>query len=102
MQAISTGGGDCATKVRSLCARFVDMGSLVKTQAENGISKIFDVQGQTIDVSDQYIFILKDSSLQDEEGKKTNLSDPLTAAQRSSGHFWSFTMKVYLDKADPK
>ena len=32
VQAISIGGGDCATKVESICACFVDMGAPVKTQ----------------------------------------------------------------------
>ena len=38
----------------------------VKTQAENGLIKLFDFQGQTIYVSDQDVFILKDLSLYDE------------------------------------
>ena len=57
---ISRGGGDCATKVGALWARFVDMGAPVKTQAENGLSNLFNFRGQTIDVSDQAFFILKD------------------------------------------
>ena len=32
--------------------------SLVKTQVENGLCKLFDVLGQTIDVSDQAVFVL--------------------------------------------
>ena len=32
VQAISRGGLDCATKVGTLCAHFVDMGYTVKTQ----------------------------------------------------------------------
>ena len=52
VQAISRGGGDCATKVGALCDRFVDMGSPVKNQVENGLSKLFDFRGQTIDTSD--------------------------------------------------
>ena len=66
VQAISRVGGDCDTKVGSLCARFVDMGSPVKTQVENGLSELFDFQGQTIDVPYQAVFILKDSGLHDE------------------------------------
>ena len=77
------------------------MGSPVKTHVENGLSKLFDFRGQTIDVSDQSIFILKDLGLHDEEGKKTNIRDPLTAAQRRSGHFLSFMMTVHPDQADP-
>ena len=42
---ISRGRGDFATKVWSLCARFVDMGSPNKTQVENGFSKLFDFLG---------------------------------------------------------
>ena len=63
MQAISRGGGDCATKLGDLCTRFVDTGSPVKTQVENGLSKLFDLQGQTIDVSDQVVFTLNYSGL---------------------------------------
>ena len=86
-QAISRVGRDCNTKVGELCSRFVDMGSPVETQVENGISKIFDLLGHTIDVYNQSIFILKDSGLHDEEGKKTNISNLLTADQRRSGRF---------------
>ena len=32
VQAISIGGGYCATKVGAMCARFVDMVAAVKTQ----------------------------------------------------------------------
>ena len=87
MQDISKGGGDCTTKVGSLCACFVDMGSPVKSQLENGLREIFDFWRQTIDMSDQASFILKDSVLHDEEGKKTNVSNPLKAAQSRSGFF---------------
>ena len=72
-----------------------------KTQAENGLSKIFDIQGQNIDVSDQAVFILKDLGLHDDEGKKTNISDPLTSAQRRSGRFWSPIMTVHPYQAYP-
>ena len=34
------------------------MVSLVKNHVENGLSNLFDLQGQTIDVSDQAVFIL--------------------------------------------
>ena len=77
------------------------MEALVKTQVENGLSKNFDFRGQTIDVYDQAIFILKYSGLHDEEGKKTNVSEPPTAAQRRSGRFLSFIMTVHPDQADP-
>ena len=42
------------------------MGVPVKTRVENGISKLFNLRGQTIDKSDQAVFILKDSGLRDE------------------------------------
>ena len=87
VKAISIGWEDFNTKVGSLCACFVDIGSPVKTQVENGLSKIFDFRGQTIDVSDQAIFILNDSGIHDEEGNKTNVSDPLIEYQRRSGRF---------------
>ena len=45
VEGISISGGDCATKVGSLFSLLVDMGALVKTQVENGISKIFDFLG---------------------------------------------------------
>ena len=52
-------------------------------------------------MSDQAVFILKDSGLYNEEGKKTNVSKPLTASQRRSGRFLSFMMTVQPDQADP-
>ena len=58
-QAISIGGEDCTTKVGALCARFFYMGAPAKAQVENGLSKIFDFRGQTIDVSDQAVLTLK-------------------------------------------
>ena len=53
------------------------MGDPVKTQVENGLSKLSDLRCQTIDVSDQTVLTLKYSGRNDEEGKKTNISDPL-------------------------
>ena len=64
------------------------MESPVKTQVENGISRIFDLRGQTIDISDQAVSILKDSGLYDDEGKNTNGCDPLTADHSSSGRLF--------------
>ena len=87
IQDISRRGGDCYTKVGALCACFVDMGAPVKIRVENGLSKLFNLWGQTIDISDQAIFILKDSGLHDEEENKTNVRYPLTTSQRRSGHF---------------
>ena len=59
VQAISRWGGDCAAKVESLFAYFVDMESLAKTHVGNWLSKIFNFQGQTIDVPGQAVFTLK-------------------------------------------
>ena len=59
-QAISSRGGDCTTKVGSLWNLFFDMGPQVKTQVENGLSKLFDFRVQTIDTSDQVVSTLKD------------------------------------------
>ena len=87
VQAIFRGGGERPTKVGCLCAHFVDMISPVKTQVENGLSKLFSFWGQTIDVSDQAVLTVIISGIHDEEGKKTNLSNPLTSAQRRSGRF---------------
>ena len=101
MQSISRGGGYCATKVGSLCAHFVDMGSLVKIQVENGLSNLLDFRGQTINVSDYSSLILKDSDIYDEEGNKTNVNDPFISAQRRAGLFLSFVMTVHPDQADP-
>ena len=47
-------------------AFLVDMGPPVKIQVENGLSKLFDFRGQTVDVSDQAVLILKDLGLCDE------------------------------------
>ena len=67
----------------------------------NGLSKLFDLRGKTIDTSDQDVFTLKDSGLRDKEGNKINTRDPLTAAQRRSGLFLSLMMTVHLDQTDP-
>ena len=101
VKEISRGGGDCATKVVNICACFVDTRAPVKTQVENGLIKIFNLRGQTIDVSDQDVLILKDSGIHDEEGKKTNVSDLLTGSQRRSGSFLYFMMTVHPYQADP-
>ena len=53
----------------------------------NWISKLFDFQDQTIDMSEQAVFTWKDLGPHDEEGNKTNVSDPLTVGQRWSGRF---------------
>ena len=42
------------------------MGPPVKTQVENGLSKLSNLRGQTIYTSDQDVLILKDSGLHDE------------------------------------
>ena len=76
------------------------MGVMVKTQMENGLSKLFNFRGQNIDVSDQSVFTLNDSGLRDEEGQETNVSNPITAAQRRSGNFLSLMMKVHPYQAD--
>ena len=55
VHAISRGVGDCAIKVGVLCDHLADMGAPVETQVVNGLSKLFDFRGQTIDVSDQDI-----------------------------------------------
>ena len=47
------------------------MGDPFKYQVENGISKLFDFRGQNIDVPGQAVFILKDSVIHGEEGKKS-------------------------------
>ena len=63
-----------------MCAHFVGMGAPFKTHVENGLSKIFVLWVQTIGVSNQAVFNLNRLSLRDEEGYKTNVRDPLTAA----------------------
>ena len=57
---------------------------------ENRLSKLFVFRVQTIDVSDQTVFILKYLGLNDEEVNKFNLSVLLTAAHRRSGLFFVF------------
>ena len=57
------------------------MVSPVKTQVENGLNKLFNLRGQTIDLSDQAVFTLKYLVLHDEEGKKTNVINALIEAQ---------------------
>ena len=82
VQALSRGGVDCAKKVGYLWAFFFYMGSPVKNQVENVLSKLFIFRGQTIDVYDQAVFTLKYSGLHDEEGNKINVSGPLIETQR--------------------
>ena len=72
----------------------------MKNQVENGLSKLFNFRVQTIDMSDQDVFTLKDSGLHDEEGKKINISDRITASQRQSGCFVSFMMTSHPHQAD--
>ena len=49
----------------------------------------------------QAVFILTYSGIHDEEGKKNNVSDPLTGGQRRSGHFLYFFITVHPYQADP-
>ena len=74
--------------------------SPVKTQVGNGLSKLFNLRGQTIGVSDQAIITLKDSGIHDEEGKKMNISEPLTATKSLSGHFVLLMMIVHPYHSD--
>ena len=83
-----------------MCSHFFDMGAPVKTQVENGISKLLNFWVNNIDVSDQSVFSLSDSGLYDEERNKTDVSDLLTAGHRQSGHFLLFMMTVHLYQAD--
>ena len=68
--------------------RFYWHGSPLKTQVENELYKIFRFWGQNIDVSDQDVFVLQYMDLNDEEGNKTNMRDPLTASQIQLGRFY--------------
>ena len=68
---------------------------------ENRLSKIFNFHGQTIDLSYQAIFTLKDLVICDEEGKKKNASNPLIAGQRRSCCFLSFLITVHSYQAGP-
>ena len=77
------------------------MGAPVNIQVENGRIKLFNLQGQTINTSDKAVFTLNDSGFQDEDRKKINTSDPLTAAQRQSGRFLCFMMTLHPYQADP-
>ena len=81
-----------------MCDCFIVMGAPVKNQVENGLIKIFDFRGQTIYVSTKSFFTLNDLGLHDEEGNKINVSNPLTADQRRSGHFFPFMMTVHSDQ----
>ena len=65
------------------------------------LCNLSNLQGQTIDMSDQSIFNLKELGIHDEEGNNINISDPLTASQRRSGRFVSFMMMVYPHNNDP-
>ena len=63
------------------------MVSPLKTQVVNGLDRLFGLWGHNIDVSDQDVFILKNTGLRNDEGKKINISNPLTVYQRRSGYF---------------
>ena len=60
----------------------------MKTHVENGLIKLFNLRGQTIDMSDQAVFTLKFSGLPDEEGNKSNINDLLAATPRQSVIFF--------------
>ena len=64
------------------------MGVLVKKYVENGLSELFNLWVQTINVSDQAIFTLNDLSFHDGEKEKTNIRDPITVGHRQSGRFF--------------
>ena len=100
VQAISIGGVDCAKKFRSIRARFVDMGSQVKTQVDNGLSKLFGFWGHTIDVYDQAFFILKDSGIHDEEGKK-KFNRPFHNSPEEVRAFFFFHYSAEVAYEDP-
>ena len=51
-------------------------------------------------MSGQSVFTLKDLGPHDDEGKKINISAPLTTGQRQSGHFLLFMMTVHPYQAD--
>ena len=73
-----------------------------KTKVVNGLSDLFDLQGQTIDMSDQSVFTLKDSGNHDKRGGEINIINQLTSTQRQLGHFVSFMITVHQYQADPK
>ena len=83
-----------------MCLFFLG-GAPVKTLVENGLIKIFCLRFQTIDVSYQAVFTLKDSVIHDEYGKKTNVIDPIIVVQRQSVHFLFLMMVVHPDQSDP-
>ena len=77
------------------------MRSLIKTQVENGLSALFSLRVQIIDMSGQANFTLKDSGLHDEEGKKTSISDLLAVGQRHKGCCFLFIIMVNPYQEDP-
>ena len=66
---------------------FFYMVSPVKTQMENGLNKLFNLRGQTIDVPGQAVFTLKASVLHDEEVNKIKIRNLIKSTQRQSGSF---------------
>ena len=98
---ISSGGVDCATKVGALCAQFVEILAPVKPQVENCLSNIFNLWVQTIGVSDQDVFTLKDSGLHDEKGKN-HYKRPAHSSPEATRSVWLYTMTAHPDQADPK
>ena len=77
------------------------MTALVKTEAKMDCRRI-KLWGQNIEVYDQYVFVLTDAGLHDEEGRNTTIDDPLTAYQSQTVHFLYFIMKFHPYQADSK
>ena len=93
IKEISQVGGNCGTKFGTLWSCFVDMGALANTHTENGLKKIW-LMGKEYQCVWSLFFVLTDAGLYDEVEEK-NTSNQLTAAQRRSWRFLSFTMKVH-------
>ena len=87
---------------RGLCARFVDIGSPVKTKIETGLTKCFGFRKQKFIVPDQAIFLIIDAFIHYEEVIKTAIWDPLTSSKRQTCHFLSLLTMFVQTKLNQK
>ena len=88
-------------KCWSSACLLVGMGDPVKVHVEMGWIRYLISKSRSLMCLTKP-FWLKYSDLHKKEGKKINISNPLTETQSQSSLFLSFMMMVYLEQADTK
>ena len=101
VQAISIGGGDCATNFGDLCACFFIWEPRLKSRCKMVSLRSFVSEGRPLMCLNEPFFTLKDLVIHYEEGNKTNVRKLLTAGQRQSGRFLLFMMTVHPYQSNP-